>query len=77
MTGAAVAARDAYAAWDLLDGAPHAAGDDMSTLTAMVDAAELGRGRIRHDLLDGLQHAARTAAAVMRDELAIADSHDR
>ncbi|MFI6634268.1 hypothetical protein ACIBI7_35765 [Nonomuraea fuscirosea] len=70
MTGAAVASGDAYAAWDLLDGAPHAASGDMPTLTAMVDAAGLGRGRIRGDLLDDLQHAARTAAAVMREELA-------
>ncbi|TXK41484.1 hypothetical protein [Nonomuraea sp. C10] len=69
MTSTAVASSDAYAAWELLNGAPHAVGDDGPTLTAMVNAAGLGRGDIP-DLLDDLQHATRTATEVMRDALA-------
>lgn len=72
MTGTAVASSDAYAAWELLDGAPHAVGDDRPMLTAMVDAAGLGRGDIP-DLLDDLRQATRIAAAVMREALSRAD----
>ncbi|MEV0313500.1 hypothetical protein [Nonomuraea fuscirosea] len=74
MTRAAVVSGDAYAARELLDGAPHVAGGDMPTLAAMVDAAGLGRRRVRGDLLDDLQHATRTAAAVMKETLTSADT---
>jgi hypothetical protein len=74
MTRVAAISADAYAAWDLLTCAPHAAGDDARTLADMVKAAGLGSGEIPGDLLDHLMHAAHTATAVIRDTLVSATS---